>query len=95
MLTTLRPGRTKALVQRKRRKAHVASIGVGEETWITACNRALPVEATGFRLLHEAVEAIDTTDVCLACAQLYAVADIFYDKGYAAGYAAALQEQAR
>jgi hypothetical protein len=95
MLSTIRPGRTKALVQRHRRKAHVASIGVGEQTWLTACNRTLPVDATGFMLLAVAVDQIDTTDLCLYCASLYATADIFYDRGYTAGYAAALQEQAR
>lgn len=95
MLTALRPGRTKALVQRKRRKAHVASIAPGEAVWLTACNRDVATAETPFALLHEAVEMIDDTEVCKACAALYATADEFYDRGYQAGYTAALQEQAR
>lgn len=88
MLTTLRPGRTKALIQRKYRKAHVASIGPAEQEWLTACNRIMPVTDTGFMLLADAVEQIDTTDLCLTCATLYATADIFYDRGHTTGYEA-------
>lgn len=96
MLSTIRPGRTKALIQANRRKAHVASIAPGENEWLTACSRKVQTgEGTAFALLHEAVQQADVTDWCLYCAALYATADIFYDRGYAAGYSAAMQEQAR
>lgn len=96
MLTTLRPGRTKALVQKKRRKAHVASIAPGETMWLTACSREVATgEQTSFMLLAEAVDNVDTTDMCMMCATLYATADIFYDRGYTAGYQAAMKEQVR
>lgn len=88
MITTLRPGRTKALIQRKYRKGHIASIAPGEQTWLTACDRQVPVTDTPFNLLAEAVELIDTVDMCRACANLYATADEFYDRGEAAGYKA-------
>jgi hypothetical protein len=91
----IRPGRTKALIQRKRRKAHVASIAPGEQAWLTACDRTIPVQDTPFALLAEAVDQIDDADVCKACAALYATADEFYDRGYTAGYEAALKEMTR
>ena len=82
----LRPGRTKALIQRKHRKGHIASIAPGDTTWLTACDRQVPTLDTPFSLLHEAIDLIDDTDVCKACAALYATADEFYDRGHTAGY---------
>ena len=82
----LRPGRTKALIQRKHRKGHVASIAPGEQTWLTACDRTVPTADTPFALLSEAVQQIDDTVMCKACAALYATADEFYDRGHTAGY---------
>lgn len=95
MLTALRPGRTKALIQRKRRRAHIASIAPGEQSWVTACNRDVPVTDTPFALLAEAIHLIEEADVCKACAALYATADEFYDRGeqagFEAGYAAGIR----
>lgn len=95
MITALRPGLTKALIQRKRRKAHIASIAPGEQAWLTACERNIAVQDTPFALLAEAVTQIEDADVCKACGALYATADEFYDRGYTAGYQAALKEIAR
>lgn len=44
-ITALRPGRTVALVQRPRRKMHLASIAAGESSWLAFCDR--PVLAAG------------------------------------------------
>lgn len=44
----MRASRMRALVQRPQRKIHVASIGTDESTWLTICDRTLPVEGTGF-----------------------------------------------
>lgn len=89
MISTIRPGRTKALIQRKRRKAHIASIGAGEQQWLTACTRTVVVQDTPFALFPDAVEQIEDADLCIRCSELYATADEFYDRGYAAGLAAA------
>lgn len=48
MITALRPGRTIALVQRKRRRMHVASISNGDRNWITICDLDVAADSAAF-----------------------------------------------
>lgn len=41
--------RLRALVQRPRRKVHFATLGAGDASWLTLCDRELPVEGTAHR----------------------------------------------
>jgi hypothetical protein len=47
-VTALHPGRTRALVQRPRRKAHIATIAVGDSHWTAICGRTIPADGAAF-----------------------------------------------
>lgn len=54
-ITALHGGRTRALVQRKGRKAHVASIAPGDGVWTGICGRYIPADGTPF-WIHDAAD---------------------------------------
>ena len=73
-VTALRPGRTRALVQRKHRKMHVASIGAGDTDWLTMCGRWVPVDGTATDL-HPSPDTIQahSEDFCTTCGWIFAL----------------------
>lgn len=67
-VTALRAGRTRALVQRPGRKAHVASIGAGETAWIAICDRLIPAEGASFWINDAVTVGVEhDEDLCLDC----------------------------
>lgn len=65
-VTALHGQRTRALIQRKDRKAHVASIRPGDTTWTAICGRYIPAHGTAF-WIHDAADTGETADVCADC----------------------------
>jgi hypothetical protein len=70
------------LIQRPRRKQHLAVLPVGSQTWGTlgSCRLNIPVDGTDFTPIDRA-EAIGTAheqnvDVCIPCLHLIAFAQI-------------------
>jgi len=70
------------LVQRHRRKQHLAVLPTGSDTWGTlgSCRLVLPVDGTAFTAIDKAA-AIGTAreqnvDVCIPCLHLIAFAQI-------------------
>ena len=70
-VTALHHGRTRALVQRKGRKAHVASIAPGDGVWTGICGRYIPADGTPF-WIHDAADTAEQApqDVCADCAAI-------------------------
>lgn len=54
-VTALHHGRTRALVQRKGRKAHIGSWALGEDQWTAVCGRYIPA-AGALIWTHDAVD---------------------------------------
>lgn len=71
IVRALRPGRQRALVQRPRRKIHLASIGAGEAEWLTFCDLVVPAAGASF-WTADAVQIADerAADVCAHCHRL-------------------------
>ena len=70
-VTALRAGRTVALVQRKRRRMHLASIGAGEASFATFCDRDVP--AAGATIANPAItDVLDTygDQLCRECSRM-------------------------
>lgn len=71
-----------ALVQRPRRKVHLAGLEAG--LWLSVCDRvALPVEGTDATPLEDAVGSIDERagDVCRDCHRIILMADVVHRFG--------------
>lgn len=68
---TTTPRRLRALVQRPHRKVHFASLGAGEDAWLTLCDRLLPVEGTAARggdwEAYVSTEQLDAGAMCRWC----------------------------
>lgn len=83
-VSALRPGRTIALVQRKRRRMHVASIGTHDTTWITICD--LDVHADGAQFWSwDAEEAVEehADQLCSHCHRMILMASYLVQVGAA------------
>lgn len=73
---------TAALVQRPRRKIHLA--GLAGDRWLSVCDRvALPLEGTTATPLEDAVGTIDehAGQVCRDCHRLILMADAAHQLG--------------
>lgn len=84
MINALRPGRTIALVQRKRRRMHVASIGTGDPAWITICD--LDVTADGAQFWSwDAEQAVEdhADELCAHCQRMILMASYLVQVGAA------------
>jgi hypothetical protein len=71
-----------ALVQRPRRKMHLAGLDAGR--WLSVCDRvALPLEGTDATPLEDAVGSIDERagDVCRDCHRIILMADVVHRFG--------------
>lgn len=67
-ITALRPGRTRALIQKRHRKAHVASIAPGETHWLAMCGRPVPTDGTTFWISDAASHGEEhADDMCRDC----------------------------
>lgn len=78
-LTALRPGRTIGLIQRPRRKQHLAVIHDGASVWDTlgSCRLAIPTDGTVFTAIIGATvgtTSAQDADVCVHCLHLIAFA---------------------
>lgn len=74
-VTALRAGRTVALVQRKHRRMHLASIGPTEASFATFCDR--DVLAEGATIANPAIgDVLDQygTELCRECYRMMALA---------------------
>jgi hypothetical protein len=73
-VTALHSGRTRALVQRPKRRSHVASISPGETSWTAICGRYIPAEGAHF-WVHDAAETGEQRDaeMCEDCCSITAL----------------------
>lgn len=87
-ITALRSGRTRALIQRPKRKMHVASIGALDADWLSLCGRWIPVDGTDadLRPTADAVAARSET-FCSTCGWIFALVN--FEVGRALDAAAA------
>lgn len=82
LLTALRgTGRDAALVQRPRRRMHVATIASGDTTWIALCGRDVPAAGASF-WMHDAAEHADehVDEMCKDCAAITRLAAWLADR---------------
>lgn len=80
-VTALRPGRQRALVQRPRRKMHLASIAAGDTEWLTYCD--LIVQAPGANFWVEDSEQIADErpeQVCAHCARFILLTRLLFQE---------------
>lgn len=71
-VTALHSGRTRALVQRKNRKAHFASIAAGEGQWLGLCGWWIEADGTDVTL-KPTIEQIKARadQTCIPCAAIF------------------------
>jgi hypothetical protein len=69
-VTALRPGRTRAVIQRPHRKRHVASMAARDQSWLTLCGREVATAGTDFQIIGTLFGIIDDVapDDCSTCA---------------------------
>lgn len=91
-ITALHGDRTRALIQRPRRKAHIASIAPGERQWLTMCGRWVDTEGTGTDLRPE-IATIASCDMCSTCFWIFAL--VQYEVGRAVTAHPALRKATR
>ena len=74
--------RTRALVQRPRRKAHIASIAGGETTWLAICDRVVPADGASF-WIYDAAEHVTEhgEQLCADCYRLVLLATLLLEQG--------------
>lgn len=94
-VTALHGDRTRALVQRPKRRSHVASISTGETAWTAICGRYIPAEGASF-WIHDAAEMGTEHDdeLCHDCASITALVGWVLDHALPAA-TRSLQEVAR
>jgi hypothetical protein len=75
-------GRTRALVQRPRRRMHVASISAGDTNWVTICDRDVLADGAKF-WVHDADTIIDdhADELCATCYRLVLFATVLVAGG--------------
>lgn len=71
-------GRLRAIIARPRRRAHLATIGDGEQVWLTLCDREVPADGTAHRP-HGWADDVDpmlAAGMCRTCLGLTLVAGL-------------------
>jgi hypothetical protein len=73
-----------ALIQRPRRKKHLASTKPGLGYWATLCDRPIQLEGTDFAPLQDVIGTIDRNDltVCIECARMVVFAHVLAENPY-------------
>lgn len=75
-------GRQRALVQRPRRKMHVASIGPGEVAWTTICDRLVAADGAGFAMADAPeIGEEHAEQLCADCYRLVLLATLLVAQG--------------
>jgi len=77
LITALRPGRQRALVQRPRRKIHLASIAAGDSVWLTFCDLIVAADGATF-WIDDAEQIADErpSDVCAHCHRMILISTL-------------------
>jgi hypothetical protein len=80
-VTALRTGRQRALVQRPRRKAHLASIAAGETVWLAFCDRDIEADGALF-WIDDAEEHADQhpDEVCAHCTRFILLTRLLFQE---------------
>lgn len=67
-----------AIIQRPRRKKHLATTKPGLDYWATTCDRPIDIDGTAFQPIDDIVGTIDRTDpaLCTDCARMIVFAHV-------------------